>query len=53
MLQRLQIALAQVIKADNTSEKSRNKIREIIYSLYQVNEITKNGYSNTMDSIKV
>ena len=33
MFQRLPIALAQV-KADNTSEKLPNEIRQIIYSLY-------------------
>ena len=34
MLQRLLIALMQV-KADNTSEKLLNEIRQIIYSLHQ------------------
>ena len=33
MLQRLLIALMQV-KADNTSEKLLNEIRQIIYSLH-------------------
>ena len=40
MLQRLPIALAQ-IKAGNNSETSLNKIRQIVYSLYQSKEITK------------
>ena len=40
MLQRLPIILAQV-KTGNTSENFLNKIRQIIYSLYQANEITK------------
>ena len=40
MLQRLPIALAQV-KAGNTSENLLNEIRQIIYSLYRVKEITK------------
>ena len=34
MLQRLSIALAQV-KAGNNSESLLNKIRQIVYSLYQ------------------
>ena len=40
MLQRLPIALAQV-KAGNNSENSLNEIRQIVYSLYQSNQITK------------
>ena len=40
MLQRLPINLAQV-KAGNNSEKLLNKIRKIVYSLYQSKEITK------------
>ena len=41
MLQRLPIALAQV-KAVNNSENLLNEIRQIIYSLYQSKEISKN-----------
>ena len=41
ILQRLTIAFPQV-KAGNTSESLLNKIRQIIYSLYQAKEITKN-----------
>ena len=40
MLQRLPIALAQV-NASNYSEKLLNEIRQISYSLYQSNQITK------------
>ena len=40
MLQRLRIALIQV-KAANNSENLLNKIRQIVYSLYQSKEITK------------
>ena len=40
MLQRLPIALAQV-KAGNNSENVLNKIRQVVYSLYQSKEITK------------
>ena len=52
MLQRLPIALAQV-KAGNTSENWLNKIRQIIYSLYQANEISQNLYNNIVNSIKL
>ena len=52
MLQRLPIALAQV-KADNTSKNLLNKIRQIIYSLYQEKEITKKVYNNIMNSVKL
>ena len=40
MLQRLPVAPEQV-KAGNTSENVLNEIRQIIYSLYQIKEITK------------
>ena len=45
MLQRLPIALAQV-KAGNNSENLLNEIRQIVYSLYQSEEITKKVYNN-------
>ena len=51
-LQRLPIALAQ-IKAGNNSESLLNKIRQIVYSLYQSKEITKKVYNNIIKSIKV
>ena len=51
MLQRLPIALAQV--EAGTSEKLLNKVRQIIYSLYQEKEITKRVYNNVMKSINV
>ena len=35
MLQRSSIALAQV-KAENNSENLLNKVRQIVYSLYQI-----------------
>ena len=40
MLQRLPIALTKV-KATNTSVNLLNEIRQVIYSLYQVKEVTK------------
>ena len=52
MLQRLPIALAQ-IKAGNNSESLLNKIRQIVYYLYQSKEITKKVYHNIIKSIKV
>ena len=52
MLQRLRITLAQV-KAGKKSENLLNKIRKIIYSLYQAKEITKKVYNYIMNSIKL
>ena len=52
MLQRLPIALAQV-KAGNNSESLLNEIRQIVYSLYQSKQITKNVYNNIIKSINV
>ena len=50
MLQRLQIALAQV-KAGNNSEILLHEIRQIVYSLYQSKQITKKVYNNIIKSI--
>ena len=50
MLQKLPIALAQV-KAGNDSENLLNKIRQIVYSLYQSKQITKKVYNNIIESI--
>ena len=52
MLERLPIPHAQV-KAGNTSENLLNEIRQIIYSLYRANKITKNLYNNIMNSVKL
>ena len=52
MFQRFPIALAQ-IKAGNNSENLLNEIRQIVYSLYQSKEITKEVYNNIIKSIKV
>ena len=41
------------VKAGNTSENVLNEIHQIIYFLYQVNEITKKVYNNIMNSIKL
>ena len=52
MLQRLPIALGQV-KAGNNSESLLNKIRQIVYSLYQFKQITKKVYNNIIKSINI
>ena len=51
MLQRLPIALAQV-KAGNNSESLLNKIRQIVYSLYQSKQTTKKVCNNIIESIQ-
>ena len=48
MLQRL-----TKIKAGNAFENLLNEIRQIIYSLYLSEEITKKVYIDIMNSIKV
>ena len=52
ILKRLPIALAQV-KAGNNSESLLNEIRQIVYSLYQLKQITKKVYNNIIKSINV
>ena len=51
MLQRLPIALEQV-KAGNKSESLLNEIRQIVYSLNQLKQITKRVYNNIIESIQ-
>ena len=50
MLQRLPISLMQV-QTISTSENLLNKIRQLIYSLYQAKKITKKAYNNIMNLI--
>ena len=52
MLQRLPIALPQV-KSGNNSEHILNGIRQIVYSLSQSKQITKNVYNNIIKSIQL
>ena len=52
MLQRLPIPIAQ-IKAGNNSESLLNEIGQIVYSLYQLKEITEKVYNNLIKSTKV
>ena len=51
MLQSLPIALAQV-EAGNNSESLLNDIRQIVYFLYQLKEITKKLYNNIIKWIQ-
>ena len=52
MLQRLPIALAQV-KAGNNSQVLLNKIRQIVYSLYQSKDITKKVYNYIIKPMQI
>ena len=46
----LPISLAQ-LKAKNNSEKLKNKIRQILHSLYRSKKLTKNIYESLVDII--
>ena len=48
MLSRLPITLAQ-LKAGNNSEKLKNKIRQLLYSLYRSKKLTKQLYKSLID----
>ena len=50
MLSRLPIVLAQ-LKAGNNSEKFKNEIRQLLYSLYRSKNITKQMYQNLIEII--
>ena len=50
MLSRLPITLAQ-LKARNNSEKLKNEIRQLLYSLYILKKLTKNVYNNLINAI--
>ena len=50
MLSRLPIALAQ-LKAGNNSEKLKNEIRQLLYSLYISKKLTKQLYKSLVDII--
>ena len=52
MLQKLSIAFAQ-LKSGNTCENLLDKIRQLIYFLYQAKEISKKVYNNVMKSIRL
>ena len=50
MLSRLSITLAQ-LKAGNNSEKLKNEIRQLLYSLYRSKKLTKQLYKSLIDII--
>ena len=51
LLQRLPIALAQVISGNNL-KNLLNKVRQIVYALYQSKKITKQVCNNIIKSIQ-
>ena len=50
MHSRLQISLAQ-LKAGNNSEKLKNEIRQLLYSLYRSKKLTRQMYKSLIDII--
>ena len=50
MLSRLPISSAQ-LKAGNNSEKLKNKIRQLLYSLYRSEKLAKEIYKSLVDII--
>ena len=51
MLTRLPITLAQ-LKAGNNSEKLKNEIRQLLYSLYRSKKLTKTIYNSLINTIQ-
>ena len=51
MLSRLPIILAQ-LNAGNNSEKLKNEIRQLLYSLYRSEKLTKQIYKSLIDTIQ-
>ena len=50
VLSRLLISLAQ-LKAENNSEKFKNEIRQLLYSLYHSRKLTRAIYNNLINAI--
>ena len=50
MLSRLPISFAQ-LKAGNNSEKLKNEIRQLLYSLYISKKLSKTTYNNLINTI--
>ena len=50
MLSRLPVSLAQ-LNAEKNSEKIKNEIRQLLYSLYKSKKLTKNIYKSLVDII--
>ena len=48
MLSRLSISIAQ-LKAGNNSEKLKNEIKQLLYSLYRLKQLTKNISKSLID----
>ena len=51
MLSRLPISLAQ-LNTGNNSEKLKNEIRQLLYSLYRSKKLTKNIYKALVDIVQ-
>ena len=51
MLTRLLVSLAQ-LKAGNNSEKLKNEIRQLLYSLYRSKKLTKTIYNSLINTIQ-
>ena len=50
MLSRLPTFLAR-LKAENNSEKIKNEIRQLLYSLYRLKKLSKTIYNNLINTI--
>ena len=50
MLSRLPISFAQ-LKVGNNSEKLKNEIRQLLYSLYRSKKLSKTIYNNLINTI--
>ena len=50
MLRRLPISLGQ-LKARNNSEKPKNEIRQLLYSLYRSKKLSKTIHKHSMNTI--
>ena len=50
MFSRLLVSLAQ-LNAANNSEKLKNEIRQLLYSLYRSKKLTKTVYNNLINTI--
>ena len=50
MLNRLPISLAR-LKAGNNSQKRKNEIRQLLYSLYKSKKLSKTIYNSLLNTI--
>ena len=50
MISRIQISLAQ-LKAGSSSERLKNEIKKLLYSLCRSKKLTKKIYSNSINTI--